>query len=467
MAAGPALRGPWVLGLAGLRALRELRCARSAVRISSLKNRIQQVRVVRLYGNDSALDHLLGISKEEPKCLVGQHPPPVSVFKAEQDYLLLHPPDQPENSRILRIAIIGAPNAGKSTLSNQLLGRKVLPVSKKVHTTRCSALGVITKEDTQLVLLDTPGLTTLAKAKRHNLEKSLLYDSMESLKSANLVVVLVDVSDHYTRNQLHPRVLQCLSEFPQVPSILVLNKVDLLKKKYLLLDLVTELTEGVVNGKKLGVKSLLKPRSSLPSRDKLPEGLQASAASEDSTEGLQAPHEAQAGPGLDSEVHSVSTDVDLDPARESFKRQKKRARKGWPHFQEIFMLAAVNGEEVETLKSYLLMQAKPGPWEFHSEVLTSQSPQEICDNIIREKLLEYLPEEVPYSVGQRTEVWEEGPSGELVILQNLLVYKETHMKMLIGPSGQLISRIAFEAGQDLMNAFLCDVHLRLCVKQKK
>lgn len=46
------------------------------------------------------------------------------------------------------------------------------------------------------------------------------------------------------------------------------------------------------------------------------------------------------------------------------------------------------------------MQAKPGPWEFHSEVLTSQSPQEICYNIVREKLLEYLPEEVPYTVDQ-------------------------------------------------------------------
>lgn len=46
------------------------------------------------------------------------------------------------------------------------------------------------------------------------------------------------------------------------------------------------------------------------------------------------------------------------------------------------------------------MQAKPGPWEFHSDVLTSQSPQEICDNIIREKLLEYLPLEVPYGVTQ-------------------------------------------------------------------
>jgi len=46
------------------------------------------------------------------------------------------------------------------------------------------------------------------------------------------------------------------------------------------------------------------------------------------------------------------------------------------------------------------MQAKPGPWEFHSRVLTSQSPHEICDNIIREKILEYLPLEVPYGVTQ-------------------------------------------------------------------
>lgn len=46
------------------------------------------------------------------------------------------------------------------------------------------------------------------------------------------------------------------------------------------------------------------------------------------------------------------------------------------------------------------MQAKPGSWEFHSDVLTSQSPQEICDNIIREKILEYLPLEVPYGVTQ-------------------------------------------------------------------
>lgn len=55
-------------------------------------------------------------------------------------------------------------------------------------------------------------------------------------------------------------------------------------------------------------------------------------------------------------------------------------------------------------QQYLLAQAKPGPWEFHSGVLTSQTPEEICANKIREKLLEYLPEEVPYGVQQ---VWME------------------------------------------------------------
>lgn len=49
-----------------------------------------------------------------------------------------------------------------------------------------------------------------------------------------------------------------------------------------------------------------------------------------------------------------------------------------------------------------MVAAKPGSWQYHSEVLTDQSPEEVCTNIIREKLLEYLPQEVPYSVTQVT-----------------------------------------------------------------
>lgn len=236
-----------------------------------------------------------------------------------------------------------------------------------------------------------------------------------------LVVVLVDVSDKWTRNQLSPQIVQCLTQFAQVPSILVMNKVDCLKQKSILLELTAALTEGVVNGKKIQMKQAFrsKPGSHCPSP----------AAKDSNTQSAGSPRVT-----------------------------------GWPHFQDIFMLSALSQEDVRTLKQYLLAKAQPGPWEFHSGVLTSQTPEEICANVIRAKLLEYLPQEVPYNVQQKTVVWEEGPSGELVILQKLLVPKESHVRILIGQKGQVISQIAQEVGRDLMNIFLCDVQIRLSVK---
>ncbi|KFV45422.1 hypothetical protein N341_07699, partial [Tyto alba] len=367
--------------------------------------------------------------------------------------------------------IIGAPNAGKSTLCNQLLGRKVFPVSKKVHTTRCKARGVVTYEDTQLIILDTPGLTNPFKVKRHKLDQAMLTDPWDSMKHADLVLVLVDVSDHWTRNSLSKEVLKCLSQFPQIPSVLVLNKVDLLKNKFLLLGLVTELTEGIVNGKKLDGRSAFKHDSS--SSAKSPLQLTRASPPENGFPGshcLQETDRAQEGSSMDSSSGTRASESSLvtEAAQgpQHYEPRDLKNMKGWPCFQEIFMLAARRGEEVDTLKRYLLMQAKPGPWEFHSGVLTSQSPQQICDNIIREKILEYLPLEVPYGVIQVTEMWEEGPSGELLIVQNLLVPRNSHKLMLIGRGGKVISRIAQEAGQDLMNVFLCDVRLKLRVDVK-
>ncbi|NWX46533.1 ERAL1 GTPase, partial [Steatornis caripensis] len=349
----------------------------------------------------------------------------------EQERLLRGRPDQPQNPKVLRIAIIGAPNAGKSTLSNQLLGRKVFPVSKKVHTTRCKARGVVTHEDTQLIILDTPGLTSPFKAKRHKLDEAMLTDPWDSMKHADLVLVLVDVSDHWTRNCLSKEVLKCLSQFPQIPSVLVLNKVDLLKKKFILLELVTELTEGIVNGKKLEATSAFKNNSSSSAKSPL-QIAQASPPEKRAPEShcLQELGQAQEGCCLDNS-HNMSVSesglvMEDTQGPKCYGPRDLKNTKGWPGFQEIFMLAALRGEEVDTLKRYLLMQAKPGPWEFHSGVLTSQSPEEICNNIIREKILEYLPLEVPYGVIQVTEMWEEGPSGELLIVQKLLVPRKSH-----------------------------------------
>ncbi|POI21479.1 hypothetical protein CIB84_014774 [Bambusicola thoracicus] len=392
----------------------------------------------------SALGHILGLPSERPTPALGRHPPPVATSREKQARMVRGRPDQPAEPKVLRIAIIGAPNAGKSTLSNQLLGRKII--------------------------LDTPGLTSPMKAKRHKLEAAMLTDPWDSMKHADLVLVLVDVSDHWTRNSLSLEVLKCLSQFPQIPSVLVLNKVDLLKKKFILLGLINELTEGIVNGKKLKVGSGFEYNSSSPAKTvlKVTQTPPPENRAQESPCQLEA-DKAQEGSSLDNSSDVKASESSLDTEAQGQKPYKyggQKNRKGWPHFQDIFMLAALNGEEVDTLKQYLLMQAKPGPWEFHSRVLTSQSPHEICDNIIREKILEYLPLEVPYGVTQVTELWEEGPSGELVIVQNLVVPRKSHKLMLIGRRGALISRIAQEAGQDLMNIFLCDIRLKLKVEVK-
>ncbi|KAJ0061687.1 hypothetical protein NL108_006790, partial [Boleophthalmus pectinirostris] len=322
----------------------------------------------------------------------------------QQISLLMRHPDQPENAKVLKVAIIGAPNAGKSTLSNQLLGRKLFAVSKKVHTTRTRAMGVLTEDETQIILLDTPGLTTPSKVKRHHLERSLLIDPWNTVKEADLVVVLVDVSDRWMCGRLDFEVLKCLAQHPDTPAILVLNKVDLIKTKDRLLDITAELTCGIVNGRKIRVRPVIKP----PWAEKRPEMTQHFLSDEDETE------------------DPAASDQDKSALSKEQLRVLSRQR-GWPHFKDVFMVSSLDKEDVETLKGYFLMNAKPGEWQYHSEVLTDQSPEQICINIIREKLLEYLPQEVPYSLTQKVELWHEGESGELDVCVRLTAKKESHV----------------------------------------
>lgn len=371
-------------------------------------------------------------------------PASVPSDSGEQVSLLLRHPDQPDNSKVLKVAIIGAPNAGKSTLSNQLLGRKVFAVSKKVHTTRSRALGVLTEDDTQIILLDTPGLTTVSKVKRHQLEKSLLVDPWNTVKEADLLVVLVDVADRWMCSRLDFEMLKCLAQHPDIPAILVLNKVDLIKAKDRLLAVTAELTCGVVNGRRMRVRPVIKP----PWAEKRPDRDSESAVTEE--DDAESEGGAESNSGLSKE-----------------QLKALRSQRGWPHFKDIFMLSSVDAEDVETLKRYFMVAAKPGPWQYHSEVLTDQSPEDVCTNTIREKLLEYLPQEVPYTFTQSVELWQDGENGELVVSVKLYAKKDTHVKMVIGPSGQMVERIAREAGEDLSQVFLRDVKLNLSVKLRK
>ncbi|XP_077402885.1 GTPase Era, mitochondrial [Vanacampus margaritifer] len=365
-------------------------------------------------------------------------PTSVPSYSGDQMSLLLKHPDQPEHAKVLKVAIIGAPNAGKSTLSNQLLGRKVFAVSKKVHTTRKRALGVITEDDTQIILLDTPGFITPSKVKRHHLEKSLLLDPWSTVSEADLMLVMVDVSDRWMCRRLDFEVLKCLARHPDIPAVLVFNKVDGVKMKDKLLDVTAELTCGVVNGRKMRIRPVIKP----PRAEKAPERESEEPQDQDAADG-------------DESVLS--------------KEQLKtlRTQKGWPRFKDVFMLSSLDREDVETLKRYLMVAAKPGAWQYHSEVLTDQSPEELCISMIREQLLEHLPQEVPYSVTQSVEFWEEDEDGQLNIMVKIHTTKETHKKLVIGTAGQMIARIAQETSEHLMCIFLKRVKLMLSVKMTK
>lgn len=121
------------------------------------------------------------------------------------------------------VAIIGQPNAGKSTLTNLFVGGKISIVSHKVQTTRVRTLGIAIYEETQLVLLDTPGIFKPKKT----LEKSLVKSAWNTVKGVDALVLLVDATYHNLSSSF-----DILDELKtDSPLFLVLNKVDQLTEE--------------------------------------------------------------------------------------------------------------------------------------------------------------------------------------------------------------------------------------------
>ncbi|RZA15498.1 MAG: GTPase Era [Proteobacteria bacterium] len=125
------------------------------------------------------------------------------------------------------VAVIGAPNAGKSTLVNALVGQKVAIVSAKAQTTRARLLGIALENETQIILADTPGIF----APKRRLDRAMVSAAWEGAQEADAILLVVD-SIKLRRHELEP-LLETLKSRPE-RKFLVLNKVDATAKEPLL-----------------------------------------------------------------------------------------------------------------------------------------------------------------------------------------------------------------------------------------
>jgi GTP-binding protein Era len=136
--------------------------------------------------------------------------------------------------RVGEVAVVGRPNAGKSTLVNALVGEKVAIVSDKPQTTRRRILGVARRPGCEIALVDTPGI----HRPQYRMNAAMVRDAIDAFSSADLILFVLDAAD--TRGAGEEFIFELIAK-AGTPAILALNKIDLLKKEKLL-PLIAELS---------------------------------------------------------------------------------------------------------------------------------------------------------------------------------------------------------------------------------
>lgn len=272
------------------------------------------------------------------------------------------------------ISLIGKPNAGKSTLTNTLVGEKVSIVSWKPQTTRNKILGIANSHDYQMVIVDTPGIH---KAK-NGLSKYMM-KSVEAGQEGVEVIVYVMAMDKRLDESDFVNIKTYGGK--SAPFIIALNKCD-------------EVDQNAVMERISALKDI---------------------------------------EGVDS----------------------------------IIPISALTGKNVDVLKERLLQLLPEGERFFDEDMYTDKSMRFMAAEIIREKALRNLDEEIPYGIGVLINKFEYQDNGVISIDADVVCEKQSHKAMIIGKGGAMIKKISTQSRQDIEDMAGAKVFLTLYVRVKE
>ncbi len=277
----------------------------------------------------------------------------------------------PENFRAGFVAIIGKPNVGKSTLLNAYLGEKIAIVSPKPQTTRRRIRGILTRADTQIVFVDTPGI----HKPLHKLGRTMVREAEQAIPDADLILFVTDVSHAPSSEDKH---IANLLRDVRAPKLLAMNKQD-----------------------------HLNPADVLSHTD---------------------------------------------------------AYRALGEFDEWMMISARRGDNLDNLMQLIVARLPLSPRLYPADQITDETEQAMVAELIREKALKYLEQEVPHAIEVVIEDWETRENGVHYIEAFVLVEKDSQKGIVIGAKGSMLKTIGQAARIEIERFLDGQIYLELRVK---
>ncbi|KAL3112408.1 hypothetical protein niasHT_016958 [Heterodera trifolii] len=374
----------------------------------------------------------------------------------------------------LRVAMIGAPNVGKSALTNALIRTNVCAVSKLIDTTRRNTVAALTEDMFQLVVVDSPGLIGTGHARKMagvSSDEPILAGPAYAIERAEHILVVHDVT--MPGKFLSHRLLYFLNRFAHIPTSLVLNKVDLVTDRGELAELAHILTEGTVGGHliktepvKLGKLGAMIARNRSANNDNVAGGAAVAGADgseedDDAVVGGIHPPQRQ---GRDAEWHRQYNQLISIPAhRANWTTTRKLFgdQLGWPQFSALFFASALRGDGIDPLRQHLRSVAKGvDKWRMRAKDISTSDPRMLCAEHTRSALLNRCPAYIAYALRTRITEWEESErGGTLRIAVDVFCDKERWVTVV----GSVAEEIEREQCELMARLFGMPVQFRLFI----